>query len=321
MAELAAYTGADRQQILEEGARKEGSLMLYTSSVDTARRPLTDAFMKKYPFIKVEVFRASNEELVPRMLEEFRANRNAFDVLETTNDSLDSLISGGLMQAYKSPEFAAYPPDSLDPKGFFAPVRESYVGLGFNTNLLTREEVPKKLEDLLNPRWKSQMAIAGSSTGIRFVGNVLLTLGDDFLKRLGAQDIRVQKISGRALADLVIAAEVPLSPTIFDSHVAASRQQNAPIDWVPLEPTVVNLGVVAVAAKAQHPNAALLLADFLLSQEGQKIYVANGYGSARSGMGSTTTQFKKRYLENDVPDYLDAFDKWQKLMNSMFISA
>src|SRR5712691_5920331 len=74
MAELAVYAGADRQQVLEEGARKEGSLLLYTSSVDTARRPLTDAFMKKYPFIKVDAFRASNEELVPRMLEEFKAN-------------------------------------------------------------------------------------------------------------------------------------------------------------------------------------------------------------------------------------------------------
>lgn len=321
MADLAAYTGADRQQILEEGARKEGSLMLYTSSVDTARKPLVDTFMKKYPSIKVEVFRASNEELVPRMLEEFKANRNIFDVLETTNDSLEPVIGGGLMQAYKSPEFAAYPPESLDPKGFFAPVRESYVGLGFNTNLLKREDVPTKLQDLLDPRWRGKMAIAGSATGIRFVGNVLLTEGDDFLKRLGAQDIRVQKISGRALADLVIAGEVPLSPTIFDSHVAASRQQNAPISWVPLEPTVVNLAVVAVAAKAPHPNAALLFADFLLSQEGQKIYVANGYGSARTGMAATTTNFKKRYLENDVPDYVDAFDKWQKLMSSTFISA
>jgi iron(III) transport system substrate-binding protein len=319
MAALAAYSGPDRQQILEEGARREGSLMLYTSAVDTARRPLTDAFMKKYPFIKVEVFRASNEELVPRMLEEFKANRHTFDVLETTSDSLDPLIAAGLMQAYRSPEFAAYPADALDAKGFFAPVRESYVGLGFNTNLLKREDVPKKFEDLLEPRWKSKMAIAGSSTGIRFVGNVLLTGGDDLLKQLGAQDIRVQKISGRALADLVIAGEVPLSPTIFDAHVAASRQQNAPIDWVPLEPTVVNLGIAGVAAKGPHPNAALLFADFLLSLEGQKIYSANGYGSARSGMGSTSTAFKKRYLENDVPDYVDAFDKWQRLMNSTFV--
>ncbi len=226
MAELSVYGGADRQQILEEGARKEGSLMLYTSSVDTARRPVTDAFVKRYPFIKVDVFRASNEELVPRMLEEFKANRNTFDVLETTSDSLEPVI---------------------------------------------------------------------------------------------AQDVRVQKISGRALADLVIAGEVPLSPTIFDSHVAASKQQQAPIDWVPLEPTVVNLGVAGVAAKGPHPNAALLFADFLLSQEGQKIYADNGYGSARNGMTAAATEFKKRYLENDVPDYIDAFDKWQKLMNSAFI--
>jgi iron(III) transport system substrate-binding protein len=321
LAELSVYDGPDRQQILEEGARKEGSLLLYTSSVDAARRPITEAFMRKYSFIKVDTFRASNEELLPRMLEEFKANRNTFDVIETTSDSLDPLISGGLLHTYKSPEFAAYPPGSLDPKGYFAPVRESYVGLGFNTKVLNRDEVPKTLDDLLDPRWKGKMAIAGSSTGIRFVGNVVLTSGVDFLKRLGAQDVRVQKISGRAMADLIIAGEVPLSPTIFDSHVAASKVQNAPIDWVPLEPTVVNLGVAGVAAKGPHPHAALLFTDFLLSQDGQKIYMDNGYGSARIGMGTTVTNFKKRYLENDVPDYVDAFDKWQKLLNSTFIKA
>jgi iron(III) transport system substrate-binding protein len=321
MADLAVYTGADRQQILEQGARMEGSLMLYTSSVDTVRRPLIDLFVKKYAYLKVDVFRASNEELVPRMLEEFKANRNTFDVLETTSDSLDPLISAGLLRSYRSPEFDAFPPEALDPKGFFAPVRESYVGLGFNTQLLKREDVPKNFDELLDPRWKGKMAIAGSGTGIRFVGNILLTKGDDFLKRLSAQDVRVQKISGRALADLVIAGEVPLSPTIFDAHVAASKQKNAPIEWLPLEPTVVNLGIASVASKPPHPNAALLFADFLLSQDGQQIYVDNGYGSARKGMGSTNTAFKKRYLENDVRDYVDEFDKWQKLMNSAFIKA
>src|SRR5512147_2178650 len=56
VAELALYKGANRQQILEEGAKKEGKLTFYTTHV--ANKPLVDAFIKKYPFIKVDVWRA-----------------------------------------------------------------------------------------------------------------------------------------------------------------------------------------------------------------------------------------------------------------------
>src|SRR5919198_4573673 len=287
VSEIALYEGADRQALLEAGARAEGRLMVYTSGVDTQIGPLIDGFSAKYPFIKVDRFRASNEELIPRILEEYRANRYDFDALETTTDSTSVLKEAGALQPFHSPELANYPKDAIDPDNMFAPVRESYVGLGYNPTLVKAEDAPKTFDDLLDPRWKSRMTIAGSSTGVRFVGNVLLTKGPDFLKQLGEQQIRVQSISGRALADLVIAGEVPLAPTIFDSHVSDSKGKGAPIQWLPLEPTVVNLGAVSIASKAPHPYAGMLFVDFLLSEEGQKLYKAAGYGSARTGMGGT----------------------------------
>lgn len=69
MAELALYKGADRQQILEEGARKEGTITFYTSGIlKLAVRPVVDAFEKKYPFLKVMIWRATGGmELVPRV--------------------------------------------------------------------------------------------------------------------------------------------------------------------------------------------------------------------------------------------------------------
>jgi ABC-type Fe3+ transport system substrate-binding protein len=321
VSEIALYDGPDRQAILEAGARTEGKLMVYTSGVDTQIGPLIDGFSAKYPFVKVDRFRASNEELIPRILEEYRANRFDFDTLETTTDSTSLLKEANVLQSFRSPELANYPKDSIDPDSMFAPVRESYVGLGYNPTQVKTEDAPKSFDDLLDPRWKGRMTIAGSSTGVRFVGNVLLTKGPDFLKQLGEQQIRVQNISGRALADLVIAGEVPLSPTIFDSHVADSKGKGAPIEWLPLEPTVVNLGAVSIASHSPHPNAAMLFLDYTLSEEGQKLYKAAGYGSARNGMGGTTTNFKKRYLENDVKDYPASFTEWQRLLNQTFVKS
>lgn len=322
VAELATYMGADRQQLLEAGARQEGKMLLYTSGILTqAVRPLIDAFTAKYPFVKVDVFRADNQELVQRITQEYQAGRYDFDVIETTVEAVQILKETGRLQAFKSPEFAAYPKDALDADGFFAPVRESYVGMGYNTQLISREEAPKTVDDLLDPKWRGKMWVAGSGTGIRFVGNVVTTKGEEFLQKLREQRIRTQEISGRALADLVISGEVPLSPTIFDSHAFNSKKQGAPIDWLPLEPTTVNLGVVALAQRSPHPHAALLFIDFALSETGQNIYVGSEYGSARQGMQGTNKNFKKLYLENVVKDYVAAYEKWEKLFKSTFVQS
>jgi iron(III) transport system substrate-binding protein len=64
-AEAALYKGADRQQHLIDGAKKEGELLLYTSlSVDDLSE-LTAAFEKKYG-IKVKVWRSGGENVVQR---------------------------------------------------------------------------------------------------------------------------------------------------------------------------------------------------------------------------------------------------------------
>ena len=316
LADLAKYTGADRQQILEDGAKKEANLTLYTSSVATIMQPLIDAFRAKYPYLKVDMYRADNTELLQRIGQEAQANKDAMDVLETTTDSLGTLIDNKLLQPYTSPEMASYPKDALQPDSYWGVTRESYVGLGYNTKLVDAAKAPKTQDDLLDPQWKGKMTIAGSATGVRFVGAILINKGQDFFTKLTQQQIHVQDISGRALADLVIAGEVPLSPTIFDSHVADSKKQNAPIEWNPLEPTVVNSGAITIGHKAPHPNASLLFADFVLSQAGQQIYIDHGYASPRNGLSKAN--FKKLYLETAVKDYQTEYDKWQQLLRSSF---
>src|SRR5205807_9561403 len=108
--------------------------------------------------------------------------------------------------------------------------------LGFNTTHISPNEVPKALKDLLEPKWKGKMSIAGTSTGVRWVGSVVDTLGREFLNKMAEQEVTVQNMSGAALAGLVASDEVPLSSTIFDADVTVARQRVAPIEWRPLDP-------------------------------------------------------------------------------------
>jgi len=81
--EIVNYRGTDRQQVLLDGARKEGQVVLYSALiVNQMLRPLAAGFMKKYPFIKMTYYRADSEELLAKLSAETRANNVVADVFE-----------------------------------------------------------------------------------------------------------------------------------------------------------------------------------------------------------------------------------------------
>jgi ABC-type Fe3+ transport system substrate-binding protein len=72
-------------------------------------------------------------------------------------------------------------------------------------------------------------------------------------------------------------------------------------------------GSAAVFAHAQRPHGALLLVDFLLSPEGQKMLIETfKHGSALKDYG-----FKRWYPEEGLTtsQYDQAMNKWQKLVS------
>jgi iron(III) transport system substrate-binding protein len=318
VSEIANYVGADRQQLLEDGARHEGALMLYATG--TQIQPLLDRFMQKYPFIKVAMPRASSIDVTRKVIEEYGAGLYQVDAYELSSYGLVVPREQGLLQPFMSPELADYDPGTIEPGHNWVSVRESYLGIGYNTQKIRAEDAPKSYQDLLAPQWKGRMAISGSlSTSANWVGGMVLTLGIDYVRKLGLQDIRIYELTGRALANLMIAGEVPLSPTIYNSHVEASRAQGAPIAWNLPGPVAVTDTATALALKAPHPHAAMLLIDFLLSQEGQAIYRALGYVPSRNAMAPKDLAPKdlpvlqKLYLTNR-PNYVQEFEQWAALV-------
>ena len=100
--ELAAYTGADRHQILLDGAKAEGKIVWYTS-LSGVYRELVDAFKRKYPDIAIDVYRGGSTDLGPRLLNEAQAGRFVADALESTPGLLMLSRGRGLLKPYASP--------------------------------------------------------------------------------------------------------------------------------------------------------------------------------------------------------------------------
>ena len=76
--ELYLYKGADRDQRVLEGAKKERHAVVYTSLNLQDSLPIAQAFEKKYG-VKVELWRSSSERVLQRALTEARAGRFAVD--------------------------------------------------------------------------------------------------------------------------------------------------------------------------------------------------------------------------------------------------
>ena len=323
VSQLALYQGADRERILIEGAKREGQLTLYTSH--TWFRTFVKEFEKKYPFIKVSEWRNDSKTLVSKVLEEAKSGRVLVDIVETTADGMRIMKREGLLQEYYSPEARHYP-NELKPRGkngfFYLPDRETYNSLGFNTTLIPPATAPRSLKDLIDPKWKGKMAIVGTtSTGVRWIGNVIEALGREYLDKMAEQEVSVQNMAPAALINLIGSGEVPMSPTIFDANVTMAKQKGAPVEWRPLEPVVATVGSAGLSPKAPNPHTALLFLDFLLSREGQQLIMKGGLWSPREDIGTLEQKFKKNYLDEKYSlDEIEAkFAQWENLLRQLFI--
>ena len=282
--DILSYGGPDRQQKLVDGARKEGQVVFYSAMiVNQALRPIAEKFSRKYPFIKVTHWRADSEELAQKISAEVRANNVVADVVEGTGVG-EIAAQAGFLVPYATPAVAAYPPQYTDPNHVWTPTRLSYFSIAYNTRLVPAEKVPKNYEGLLDPAWKGKIAWRiGSSSGTPlFLTNLRLAWGEE-PARAYFEKLKEQKIvnfgsgSARTLVDRVIAGEYAIALNIFAHHPLISKAKGAPVNSQLMDPVASTAATMGIIKGAKHPNAALLLIDFILSKEGQEVLAAADY--------------------------------------------
>ena len=280
---------ADAQSVLE-GAKKEGKLVIYTGVERAAAQILVDAFEKKYPFIAAETVRASSSKLATRLDAEIEANRVQGDLFEFSLLYLTtSLQRRGELLQYDSPEYAKYPKEYSAP-GYWAASGLSNVIILLNTRKVDEANIPQSWWDLTKLYWKNKLTIDNlevSGTGYNWLTALVNneTMGWKFIEALGRNKPGLER--GHAgMAQKVAAGEYAGAAEMADFHLKNIRDAAAsvpvrgvwPKEGVPSEPWTAG-----ILKRAPHPNAARLFLDFLLSQEGQALYVGTmGWTSARS---------------------------------------
>ncbi len=282
-AEIANLKGPDRQKTLEEGARKEGAVAIYAAlGVNEGLGPLLDAFAKKYPGIQGTYWRGSSREILNKVLVEKRANGLVADVVEGGGLAMPT-IKAGVAEPFHSSSLVDHPKALYDSEGLFAASRTAYYSLVYNTKLIPSAGAPRTHEDLIDPKWRGQIAWrAGDESGaLLFITNILFTLGDgkgeEYLQKFAKQGIVNFSSSARALVDRVGQGEYPMAVNISLDLPVDAIGKGAPIAVKLIEPVATTSNTILLVKGAPHPHAAMLLIDFILGTEGQSILAKAGF--------------------------------------------
>jgi iron(III) transport system substrate-binding protein len=276
--EILNYKGPDRQELLEQGARREGTVVIYSGMiVNQLLRPLTEAFEKKYPFIKALYWRGDSNQVMVKVYAEMRANGLEADVVE--GSGLSGTVDGSkVVLPFYSPLFEALPKQDIAPDSTWVATRFRYIGLGYNTNFIAKDEAPKSYADLLDPRWKGKMAwhVGSDASGALVTISTLLAAWGEpatetYLAKLATQDIAPLSVSNRQVVDEVILGEYWIGLGISAHHPIISAGQGAPSATVLLDPIPSLSDGIQVLKGAKHPSAAMLFVDFILSAQAQRL--------------------------------------------------
>jgi iron(III) transport system substrate-binding protein len=316
---LAGNAVAATHDVLVEAAKREGQVVYYASMNLSEANALIAEFEKRYPFINVKLNRTGSEKLLTKVMTEHRAKKLSADVIQTVEFSMHLFGRRGVLAHYVPPENAQYP-SAFKEEGFWTTVYYNPYVIAYNTRFVQPVAVPKTYEDLLDPKWKGKMLMEGTKADW-FAGMLQIMGQERGLKYM--RDLARQHPSPREghelLAQLVAAGEGQIDVNIPIASVERMKEKGAPIDWTAVGPAPAIMVGIGISAQAEHPNAAKLYTDFVLSREGQKLVKTPGRLVAREDLGREQSDLKKKVKMVPVdPSLAEKLGDYAKQLRSIF---
>ena len=260
-------------QDLVAKAQEEKKFVLYHSIGIEDTQQILSLFRKRYPFLQIENHRLSSQKLFQRIVSEVRAGHNLADAYIVSGAETWLLKDMGFLAPYASPERSRVRPSLMDRQGYWTGILWNLAVLGYNTHMVTADSVPKRWEDLLQPRWKGLIGLEAEDMTwyifmLKLMGN---QNGKAFMAQLARQQPQV-RTGYNLVAALLVAGEFALVPTARVHRVEQAKKDGAPVDWVAIEPLTPEPPVcVSLPKNAPRPNAGKLFIDFILSRPAQEL--------------------------------------------------
>lgn len=277
-------------------AKKEGKATIYAFNfMGDVGIAIANTFEKKYG-IKVEIITGRGAEFVERLKTEKRMGQMTADFMDSSAAFLFNAKVAGLtvplsdLPVLQEKGVWDIEPKAMDPEAHVLAEYSFIYSPWINTRLLTPEQAPHSLKDLLKPEWKSK--IIGHDPNLSsapynyFVPLVNAGVLDwEYVRAMGRQEIRLTPGPVQAV-QMLSRGELPLILMSADSTGAPFVNEGAPIKAVSWsEGSLAVAGGLSVIKDAPHPNAAKVFANWILSEEGQRVFgEAAKYPMIRKGV-------------------------------------
>lgn len=254
---------------LVAAAKAEGSLVIYSSINEEEGLPTWQLF-EQATGLKVEYIRGSDFQMVARILIENRGNKPAWDIFSST---AVHKLPQALLAAVDPAEAQHLIAEARDPNHRWYGIGANYDVPSYNTKLVKPSDLPRSYEELARRSdWAGH--VANNETDGEWLTALLSFYGREkgraLIESLAAS-LKPAMISGHLqVARAVGAGEYWVSLNNYVSLTLNVKLSGASIDFWTLEPIALFFHEVGVNARAPHPNAARLAANFLLSQEAQQ---------------------------------------------------
>ncbi len=263
-----------------------GSLVVYSGRSEPLIQPVLSAFEEKYPEVEILLKSGSNSQLANALIEE-KANPQADIFITTEIFTAHALSQEGVFLPYEPVGYENLPAKYKAEDASWVGLTERMRVIMYNKDLVSAEELPKSMFDLTDPKWKGQIASAGSTNAsfqaqiasmIQLVGmerteewvNGLLANEVSFFG--GHTDVRKAVAAGEFKLGLV---------NHYYYYLQAAEGSNVGIIYPDQDSgemgIVSNATAAAIIKGTMNPTAAQAFIDFLVSAEGQKIFAEGNY--------------------------------------------
>jgi iron(III) transport system substrate-binding protein len=286
-----AATTAPATEVSTEGPAAEtmevsGELVIYSGRTEPLLQPVIEAFKVKYPNAEVLLKAGSNSELANALLEE-QANPQADVFITTELFTVQSLAEEGIFQSYLPVGADQLPAEFLGADNLWTGLTRRARVIIYNADLVSQEELPTSIFDLTDPKWKGQIAAAGSTNG-----------------SMQAQIAAMRQLIGEEETEAWLNGLIANEVTFFGGHTDVRKAvgtgefklglvnhyyyylQKAegsnvgiifPDQGEGQIGLITNATAAAVINGAPHVAAAQAFLDFLVSAEGQKLFAEQNY--------------------------------------------